>query len=262
VQNGVLASDAYLSIFVDEPDQGPPQPPKPGLLTVLINGHAATYKPVPLPDVLYGSYACVPITTKYLKFAAFDPGGGLPIAADNEISISIVSAGGQQTRCEGVSITIRALYPVIMVHGMNADKTWFTTNGFTTPFDLAKIPYRIATDPPAISLHPGSITQTGETLRRVVPALAKQFGVSKVHIVAHSKGGLWARYLIGPHGPYSSDLTKQPSLQILEYCPSSRLTRLTKNHSTVGDTCVAAGGSGCTTGGGVLGAIQNIQPVR
>jgi hypothetical protein len=38
---------------------------------------------------------------------------------------------------------------------------------------------------------------------------------------------------------------------------------LRKNHSTVGDSCVAGGGvAPCTTGMGVLGAIQAIQPIQ
>jgi hypothetical protein len=48
--------------------------------------------------------------------------------------------------------------------------------------------------------------RTGAELGSLLRPLAKQFGATKVHIVAHSKGGLWSRYALQQGGPYSSDI--------------------------------------------------------
>jgi len=45
---------------------------------------------------------------------------------------------------------------------------------------------------------------TGNTLESVIPALAGEFEATKVHIVAHSKGGLWSPYFL-KYGPVSTN---------------------------------------------------------
>jgi triacylglycerol esterase/lipase EstA (alpha/beta hydrolase family) len=98
--------------------------------------------------------------------------------------------------------------PIILVHGILTDQTWF--NGFINPLIAAKVPYAIATAQGEVSLLPSSIKVTGTTLVSRIPALAAEFGATKVHIVAHSKGGLWSRYFLS-NGPVSTNLSAPPT---------------------------------------------------
>ena len=92
-------------------------------------------------------------------------------------------------------------------------------------------------------------------------------------------GGLLTALLFSPNSFTLNDVIVSQESAIL-YAPVDTadyftftnnviLTPLRKNHSTVGDACVAGGsaffsqtGAPCTTGTGVIGAIQAIEPVH
>jgi hypothetical protein len=93
--------------------------------------------------------------------------------------------------------------PIVLVHGIRANVNWFPENGFTGPLQAARVPYAFAEEPGENGMVGGPIESTGERLKAVIPALAKEFGATKVHIVAHSKGGLWSRYFFQYPSPYS-----------------------------------------------------------
>jgi pimeloyl-ACP methyl ester carboxylesterase len=102
------------------------------------------------------------------------------------------------------ALSIQAMSPIILVHGIFSDGSWFTANQFTTPLINAGVPFATAT------FAASSIENSGAKLVAAIPSLAQEFGVSKVHIVAHSKGGIWSRYFLA-NGPISTDTYAPPT---------------------------------------------------
>jgi len=154
----------------------------------------------------YGPY-CVSFPSRYVKFAAH---AGAP--ADNEIQFLIRDIGAEPSGLQPdfvgaavLTLNIEAMAPIVLVHGIapfgNGANWW--GHGFTAQLNAAHFPYAIAREPGVNGMNPGGIEFTGATLMDVIPALAREFGAKKVHIVAHSKGGLWSRYFLsGPNSPY------------------------------------------------------------
>jgi hypothetical protein len=88
-------------------------------------------------------------------------------------------------------------------------------------------------------------------------------------------GGLLTALLFSPNSFSLNDVVVSQNAPVDTADSSYYLTSnvilspLRKNHSTVGDACVAGGsaffsltGAPCTTGTGVIGAIQAIEPVQ
>lgn len=87
------------------------------------------------------------------------------------------------------SITVNAVYPVIMIHGVSSSGAFFTANNFTTPFQDQGIVYD-----KSIQLSNNSIEVNGNQLAGDIPRIARdKFHVKHVHIVAHSYGGISSR---------------------------------------------------------------------
>jgi hypothetical protein len=146
------------------------------------------------------------------------PGAGLlsipfaDLAVSPQELIDTINLSGSVTR-----VNFTAMAPVIMVHGIRATSQWFlnytsspaggntipyhgtTYNNlwFNSPFVTAKAPYQ------AIDFNEGGIPQGGAnlasngafpgTITHPIPDAAAGFGAKRVHIVAHSMGGLWSR---------------------------------------------------------------------
>jgi hypothetical protein len=75
-------------------------------------------------------------------------------------------------------------------------------NGFLYGLSTHYIPYSTRSEISsggANGVLSGTIAQGAGSLNVQIPLIAKEFGSSWVHLVAHSKGGLNARYLIGAH---------------------------------------------------------------
>ncbi|MGI8988586.1 MAG: esterase/lipase family protein [Bryobacteraceae bacterium] len=102
-----------------------------------------------------------------------------------------------------VSIHFDALAPVVLVHGWNSDpSTWGsvlnpcpgtnTGGGFTDFLSNRKAPFdcSIAIDKQS------SIANGGSELQRKLQQVLAQFGSRRVHLIAHSKGGLWVRQFL------------------------------------------------------------------
>lgn len=205
VANGVLSRNAYLLVNLAVIDGTPGF--RPGRLSVYVNGHAAS-ESVTVPDA-FGWKGCVRIGTRYLKFAMRGQNGQRPQPVSNAVSFIFTPTGGSDWARPIVSTGLRfdAMYPLVLVHGIHADATWFSSNGFLGPLGDAKVPYALAKQPPLEGMSPGKIVDTGNALKTIIPRLAHEFGVNKVHIVAHSKGGLWSRYFLQRPGPYTWDFT-------------------------------------------------------
>lgn len=87
------------------------------------------------------------------------------------------------------SITVKAMAPVVLVHGIRSNASAF--NDFEPVLAVDAIPTA------RVNLGEGSIQTIGEgPLRQQVQAIAAEFGSKRLHIVAHSKGGLWSRWLM------------------------------------------------------------------
>ena len=88
-------------------------------------------------------------------------------------------------------------YPVLLVHG-----TAF--RDYALPLYWGRIPRALRNMGAAVYYGKtdgwGSIKQNGEQLARRIEEILKQTGAAKLHIIAHSKGGLDARYAISACG--------------------------------------------------------------
>ena len=205
VQNGVLSPHAWLDlgdmIQIDRCSN------IGSTVGIYLNDHLV--KNVPSTSLPM----CVQIDTQYIKFAQRGAPGQPSTPAVNRIGATLDVS---QSDISAINLTLnfgalnfKAMSPIILVHGIRADQTWFSTNGFNVPLDQAKVPYEIATKANFPSLDPGTITDTGITLNSRIPASASGFGAT-VTIVAHSKGGLWSRYFL-KYGPVSTNVFGPPT---------------------------------------------------
>ena len=107
------------------------------------------------------------------------------------------------------TLEIKALYPVVLVHGWNARANWFdgfspeTTpakrfrasldEGFVSELKAKRVPFNMTMNLGKQVL----ILDGAQNLERMIlDTVLKPFGVSHVHFVAHSKGGLFVRALL------------------------------------------------------------------
>lgn len=141
----------------------------------------------------------VPI--EWVKFPSRGSAGSPPTPAVNEIQINIDEASvPDQNWCmsvDWVQVDFKAIAPVFLVHGTNADSDTWDPN-FTAFFGSTPVPW--SND---IDLTPnGTILGNGTLLANRLHALALSFGSKKGHIIAHSKGGLDTRaYLNNNYDP-------------------------------------------------------------
>jgi len=133
----------------------------------------------------------IPIET--LRFGKRTPGAAAT-PNDNEIRIDIDQANipnGNEYWCtaiDWVSINFDALSPVIMVHGNNSNGAFFSDFNYIGPFQTQKIPFDNS-----INMVTNSVAVHSALLATLIPARAAEFGAKRIHIVAHSKGGLDTR---------------------------------------------------------------------
>lgn len=118
-----------------------------------------------------------------------------PLPRNNEIAIDIdvTTPGYWAIECDWGSIFIKSpIRPVLLVHGWNGDpSTWNTFKGF---FEGDKIPFRI---PAAGILDPlGAIANNALSIGAEIVRLKNRFGVDKVNLMVHSKGGVDSRRAI------------------------------------------------------------------
>ena len=165
------------------------------------------------------------IDSSKLRFASLNPattGAAVPVKGVNWIQIqgtagdtplqafaalgsqiSELSAGAQAT------LEIKALYPVVLIHGWNAQADWFDGRslqtgpstrfratldpGIATELKARKIPFNMSMDlGEQVLIEDGAATLEAKLFRDVL----ERFGVQHAHFVAHSKGGLYVRSLM------------------------------------------------------------------
>jgi hypothetical protein len=149
------------------------------------------------------------------------------------------------------NLSFKALAPILMAHGMNANEQWFDdgnyggsctpqsvivgASAFIQPFDQAKVPYALLADVPCQAeplggMGQGLIADVGGHMYYLVRLFAGKFGATKVHLVAHSKGGLWSRFAVTKFPAYSW----QGAPLVDSYGALSLTTLDTPHHGSVG----------------------------
>jgi pimeloyl-ACP methyl ester carboxylesterase len=192
VFNQVVSATAGLGLQMIYEDSSPAK--FWGTVSVTINGKLEGVHSVD------NQHVCVPISTQLLRFAQRGLlQGASPIPGKNSISVTFnpsacTAPNGVYlplTNCSQFSIstlTFQAMAPIVMIHGIRADYNWFTANNFTVPFQQNDLPYDILHFPATVSIQDG-----GRNIGPLIQQIANEFGSQHVHIIAHSKGGLWTR---------------------------------------------------------------------
>lgn len=212
--NGVLSQFAKLSLIVACQCDEAPLGDDSAFLTVYINGQQAS-QPVPIQVVQWFG-VCVDINTQYLKFPARVL-GGVPAPVQNDVSFAIFGSANpnvqafvqaQSILILGYGMNFKAMAPIVLVHGWNAgpwvwgpkpaDQSICPQNphnendggqDFTQAFIDAKIPFDCSI---AIKPQTSSILGAGQ-LNAALTSVLNSFGTRHVNLIAHSKGGLFAR---------------------------------------------------------------------
>jgi pimeloyl-ACP methyl ester carboxylesterase len=118
-------------------------------------------------------------------------GGGRPTAADNVIRIDIDVANSGEYWCTAIdwaSLTIKVARPVVMAHGI------FSEGGVWGPIWVNNLDALGL--PNSNSLNMGALDGIGANAAKIAAEVAKrkeEWGVDKVVLVGHSKGGLDGR---------------------------------------------------------------------
>lgn len=171
----------------------------------------------------YENQFTVPI--EWVKFsAARGENGQKPTAAENEIQIDIDKNNeGWCAAIDWAEMRFKAMAPLLLIHGIGANphEAWEILPGVTNYLASLGIPFEhnIQIDPnhrifPTRNRQ-GQVIEPGnaDALEREIRRVAQSFGVQKVHLVGHSKGGLDSRGYLARN--YHPDEVRVLSLQTL-----------------------------------------------
>ena len=186
----------------------------PGTHSVILN--SKTIGTITVPGSTLGNsqwgLATIAIPPALIPTAIFFPGvapiGSAPTPVTNILAIT--PDAGNSGACIAVAwarLRIKAMSPVIFIHGMNSNGAFFarqaiaggvTLIGPPAAFTLGPTPgsFQAAGIPTDTSINlPGtaSVAANAAILSTLIPGIVRSFGASNVHIVAHDKGGLDAR---------------------------------------------------------------------
>lgn len=213
IANGVVSEKARLVMpaFDVDSNASPPAPFAPEIDKVYLNGKE-------LSKILTGTNNTWimnewEVDVRDVRFASRGAAGQTPSPARNEVRIEIDTGnvGVGEAWCTAIDwaqLQFKAMAPILLVHGITgAPGTWepavrdfLTQEGI--PFE-----HRIQLAPN------GTVANNGSQLAGVVRDQAKSFGVEKVHLVVHSKGGLDSRRFLSTH--YDPDTVEVLSLHTL-----------------------------------------------
>ena len=166
--------------------------PPPERDRVSINGHVVPGEWLSGDDGVWKLNAW-DIPVEWINFPA--PGDPKSHPALNSVRIDIDTASSRESWCTAIdwaSLSIEVTRPQLLVHGiLSHASTW--SGIWTTGLANRGIPYE------AIDLSPGgigldSIADNANDIANKVSELKTRWGVGKLNIVAHSKGGLDSRH--------------------------------------------------------------------
>ncbi len=134
----------------------------------------------------------VPI--EWVKFPG-DPGqNGTPTPEDNVVQIDIDTANAEENWCTSIdwaALSIEAARPIVLAHGILSNGgTWAPV--WTSQLTARGLPH-------SNELNMGNLDSIGNNagkISRVVASSRQRWGVDKVNLVCHSKGGLDSRHFV------------------------------------------------------------------
>jgi len=170
--------------------------------SLLVNGRRWSTFSIPRRRSAKFSY---PMSVELLRFAVRTGFGTPPRPANNVITAVFTVSGGICNSC-GASIKIarirfNALAPFLFVHGRGAGADWFD-GGFKDHIENQRVGFRVLDirKDNSPSIDDKELMESGIQLEDYLSSMMVEFGVDRVHIVAHSKGGLWSRAFLGKSG--------------------------------------------------------------
>lgn len=213
VDSQVVSPKARLLMPAFDVDSGasPPAPFAPEIDKVFLNG-------TELSKILTGTNNTwimneFEVDIRDVKFPSRGAPGQRPSPARNEIRIEIDTGniGLGEVWCTSIDwaqLQFKAMSPILLVHGITGSpETW--EPDVRDFLSTRSIPFEHE-----IQLAPnGSVANNGQQLAGVVRDQAESFGVEKVHLVVHSKGGLDSRRFLSTH--YEPDTVEVLSLHTL-----------------------------------------------
>lgn len=137
----------------------------------------------------------VPI--EWVNFAQEGAGGGAPTPGDNIVRIDIDTANSSQVWCTSIdwaAITFDAARPVVMVHGILSNGGAWDKSEFSWVDRLNSLGI-----PNSNNLNMGNLDSIQNNAAKVAQEVAnakQRWGVEKVNLVCHSKGGLDSRHFV------------------------------------------------------------------
>ncbi len=152
-----------------------------------------------------------------LKFGVYQGNGNPPTPGKNKIRITgrIQADKNGQPDCgndardpfiRSIYLEIKALHPVFLIHGIDTDISTWSDRGFINTFREKFVPQQMlfqqtATGPllsgAGWPMFPdGEIPRTGRLVANSIQRAAAEYGANRVHLVSHSKGGLWSRHFM------------------------------------------------------------------
>jgi triacylglycerol lipase len=168
---------------------------------VLFNGHPVEFLKGLNNEWVMNSFV-IPI--ELVKFPARGANGQAPTPAENIITVNIDTANADELWCTAIdwsALSIKALSPLVLVHGNNSDGAFFERQGFVGWLRTHGIPYDNS-----ISMSTAPVAGNSGVLDTLLPAIVASFGVDSIHLVAHSKGGLDSRdYLANYQGAHDAE---------------------------------------------------------
>lgn len=194
IANGLIEKDAtlYLRVYdVDHDYQGGDYAPE--VDQVSVNGHRLT-RTLTSGNNRWDTVSFqVPID--YFFYPQFPGKGNEPAKAPNEIKIDIDVANSEEVWCVEVDwavLHLKAAHPAVMVNGiLSNNHAWDTFGPLLWQRGLPN--YAQELDATRGVFHNAS------DLAAEMPAIKKAFGVDKMNIIAHSKGGLDSRAYLRTH---------------------------------------------------------------
>lgn len=189
---GLISPTARLEMPAFDVDFNTPVPPpfQPERDRVTFNGHVVPGEFLTgLDNTWIMNRYDVPI--EWVNFPD-DPGhGGTLTPSDNTIQIDIDTANADELWCTSIdwaALSIEVARPVVMAHGiLSSGATWSST--WVPNLNDAGIPNSNA-------LNMGNLDSIGNNAAKIADEVAssrQRWGVDKVNIVAHSKGGIDSR---------------------------------------------------------------------
>ena len=152
--------------------------------------------------------ATITVPPTAINFPGVAAIGSSPTPTFNIVGITPdVGGSGACVAVAWARLRIKAMSPVIFIHGANSNGAFFVRQAIAGGITLGGPPgspivvptpgsFQAAGIPTDTSINlPGtaSVAANAATLQTLIPGIVRSFGVSNVHIVAHDKGGLDAR---------------------------------------------------------------------